>query len=100
MKIRISQKSKSVYLDTSIIANKEDLDTKLRLIKVLIDRFLAIELIIKDAGEIRIFNPPCRKFMKVSPKKFINQNLTVFQIKTIHDLSIFTIYGDEDLKKD
>lgn len=33
VKIRISQKGKSVYVDTSITAKKEDLDTKLRLKK-------------------------------------------------------------------
>lgn len=44
VKIRISQKSKSVYIDTSIIANKQDLDTKLRLKKIFIDKFLSVEL--------------------------------------------------------
>ena len=44
VKIRISHKSKSVYLDTSYVAKKEDLDTKLRLKKIFIDRFLAPDL--------------------------------------------------------
>lgn len=44
VKIRISQKGSSVYVDTSIVAKKEDLDTKLRLKKIFIDRFLSIEL--------------------------------------------------------
>ncbi|MGJ1321497.1 phage integrase SAM-like domain-containing protein [Sphingobacterium faecium] len=44
MKIRISQKGRSVYVDTSIVATKEDLDTKLRLKKIFIDRYLSVEL--------------------------------------------------------
>lgn len=44
VKIRISQKGSSVYMDTSITAAKEDLDTKLRLKKIFIDRFLSAEL--------------------------------------------------------
>ncbi len=44
VKIRISQKGKSVYIDTSIVATKDDLDTKLRLKNVFIDRYLSVEL--------------------------------------------------------
>lgn len=44
VKIRISQKGRSVYVDTSIVATKEDLDTKLRLKKIFIDRYLSVEL--------------------------------------------------------
>lgn len=44
VKIRISQKGRSVYVDTSIVATKEDLDTKLRLKKLFIDRYLSVEL--------------------------------------------------------
>ncbi|MEN5232303.1 phage integrase SAM-like domain-containing protein [Sphingobacterium faecium] len=44
VKIRISQKGRSVYNDTSIVATKEDLDTKLRLKKIFIDRYLSVEL--------------------------------------------------------
>ncbi|SMG31676.1 tyrosine-type recombinase/integrase [Sphingobacterium psychroaquaticum] len=44
VKIRISQKGKSVYVDTSIVAKREDLDTKLRLKKVFIDKYLSVEL--------------------------------------------------------
>lgn len=44
VKIRISQKGKSVYVDTSITAKKEDLDTKLRLKKIFIDKYLGVEL--------------------------------------------------------
>jgi len=44
VKIRISQKGRSVYIDTSIVASKEDLDTKLRLKKIFIDKYLSVEL--------------------------------------------------------
>ena len=44
VKIRISQKGSSVYIDTSVVATKEDLDTKLRLKKIFIDRYLSVEL--------------------------------------------------------
>ncbi len=44
VKIRISQKGSSVYMDTSVVALKEHLDTKLRLKKIFIDRFLSVEL--------------------------------------------------------
>ncbi|MBE8712571.1 tyrosine-type recombinase/integrase [Sphingobacterium hungaricum] len=44
VKIRISHKGKSVYIDTSIVAKKEDLDTKLRLKKLFIDRYASVEL--------------------------------------------------------
>jgi len=44
VKYRITHQGKSVYLDTNFVAKKEDLDTKLRLKKIFIDRYLSIEL--------------------------------------------------------
>lgn len=44
VKIRISHKGSSVYIDTSIVAKKEDLDTKLRLKKIFVDKYVTTEL--------------------------------------------------------
>lgn len=40
VKIRITHKGSTVYMDTSIYAGKSDVDTKIRLKKVFIDTYL------------------------------------------------------------